>query len=288
MNLLDRRSVRTGIKSGFGYGDFLEKYGLEKEALESSIKGMYKNNPNDAEEIIKEIAKNEKKRLRKTEKVEITEYKGVPVEEIKKMTMEEFLRLDGKEEEIKVPSKLDLERTELEKTIKSLSDKLIVAETEHKRWHIRHKDHLNQILGLDKKLAKLEEDLKQVKAKYDEIVNLDDEVIEKANKALEEKQRLERALAENRETLRKLKMVMICAYEDGTIALFDEAAEISLDETGNEDIFMSLIEDSRCEELKAKEIKVLARLLAIIKNTSYDIEVVCDNNELERVLKEIR
>lgn len=54
---VDRKAIKNGIKSGFGFSDFEEKFGIQRDELEKTIRFLYNRNSDTAEEMIREIAK---------------------------------------------------------------------------------------------------------------------------------------------------------------------------------------------------------------------------------------
>ena len=281
---LDRRSIKTGVKMGMSFSDFRDKYDLDRDELENRIRILYKNNKDDADEIIKAISKNEKKHAKETP----TEYKGMPIEAFKEMSFDEFLEFE-KQKKLEETQKTDveIEVANLEDEISKLSDEIITKESEHKKWRERHREHLNQIGSLDDKLAKIESELKEIKQKYDSIIGLDNDAVERANRALDEKHELEAVIEERRQKLKSLKAVTICAYEDGTINPLDESVNIVLDDSGHDELYAELITKEECEDLRVKDIKTLARLIKIAEHSACDLEIVTDNAEIEKVFSSL-
>ncbi|MBR3246547.1 hypothetical protein IKF87_01545 [Candidatus Saccharibacteria bacterium] len=290
---VDRKAIKNGIKSSFGFSDFEEKFGIQRDELEKTIRFLYNRNSDTAEEMIREIAKNEKKRAKVTAKKPITEYKGVPIEDFKSMSLDEFMALENNETVIesdkviadtnaKAVTPRNKEILLIEEDITRLSSELIKAESETKRWDERSRAHDGQLRELDEKLGKLEADMRKVKEKFDSIVGIAREVREKVDQARENQSRLQAAIDEKRQKLAELKRISVCVYNDGVIAPLEEDTPIVIDDTGADTICTELFSTVECQELRMKDVRTLARLIAIVKNSSLDFEVICDNAELEK------
>lgn len=287
---VDRKAIKNGLKGGYGFSDFEEKFGIQRGELEKTIRFLYNRNSDTAEEMIREIAKNEKKRAKVASKKPATEYKGVPIEDFKSMSLDEFMALDSNADscntvasnDVKTVTPCSKEILLIEEDIANLSDELIKAESETKRWDERYRAHDGQLRELDEKLGKLEADMRKVKEKFDSVVGIAREVREKVDQARENQSRLQAAIDEKRQKLAELKRISICVYNDGTIAPLEDDTSVVINDAGTDDICTVLFSAAECQELRMRDVRTLARLIAIVKNSSLDFEVVCDNTELEK------
>lgn len=209
------------------------------------------------------------------------------------MSLDEFMALENNETVIesgkvvadtnaKAVTPRDKEILLIEEDITRLSSELIKAESETKRWDERSRAHDGQLRELDEKLGKLEAEMRKVKEKFDSVVGIAREVREKVDQARENQSRLQAAIEEKRQKLAELKRISICVYNDGTIAPLEDDTSVVIDDAGADDICTVLFSAAECQELRMRDVRTLARLIAIVKNSSLDFEAVCDNAELEK------
>ncbi len=89
-------------------------------------------------------------------------------------------------------------------------------------------------------------------------------------------------LAQTREAIASLTAVAVCAYENGEITFLNESDSThTLDETGSDELFHQMRTQERYDDLRGKDVRILARMLSIIKNSQIRIEPVFENEELD-------
>ncbi len=278
---IDRKGIKTGIKNGFGFSEFKEKYGMDKDDLTNSVLTLYKNNRDEAESLLREIGRNEKKREKERKRESVKEYKGIPIDEIKNMSMDEFMELENNTSSNTQMTEIP-EKIKLENEIHELEEEVAKYEAEYKRWMKKHRTSAEEMGKLEEELKKLKDKLISTKSKYGAIAERDSKIVEKANEVLAKQKESEALLKGKRQRLDELNRLAICVYADGTIVPMDESIEITLDDTGSDDLYLKLVTRSECQDLKAREIQVLARLLKIVENSSSEIEVVYEITEMEK------
>lgn len=282
--VLDRKGLKIGIKNGFGFTDFKEKYGLGEAELRDAVAILYKNNKKDACNLVKQIEGNEKKRVKPTTKP--AEYKGVPIEEFVNMPMDEFMKIEN---DIAVNVKADIPETViLEDEIHQLEDEVIKCESQRKQWLGQYHDSIKQMSKYEEELTTLREKMVRLKEKYNASLERNTKIVNKANEILEKKTGLEVVLEEKRQKLEKLKRIVLCAYADGTVSTMDTSCQVSLDDSGSDALYLELVARDECQDLRAREIKSLAKLLKIIENSELDFEIVYDNAEMEAVFSALK
>lgn len=283
MSILNRRAVKTGIKNGDGFTKFQEKYGLDEKGLKKQIHYFYNNNQDTAEELIKKIARNEKK-YQKISKKPVTEYKGVPIEEFMDMSMDEFMKIENgtaADEEPKISREVVLEDE-----IHQLEDEVIKCEKQYNKWLGQGYDSIKQMSELEEKLTKLKGELVKLREKYNCIAERRRKITEKANGFLEKKHELEAALEEKRQKLERFSRIAVGVCADGTVTLLaPEATDVKLDDTGWEVNFTNLSNPHRteCQELKMREISAVSKILAVVENDNgaHKFEIAFDSEEME-------
>ena len=87
---------------------------------------------------------------------------------------------------------------------------------------------------------------------------------------------LEKTLRE----IEMLKKLIVGVYNNGQIEPLD--GEETLNDSGWEEVYDKLIHTEEMLDLSARKIKALARLKAIIENTLSKVELVFDDEELEK------
>lgn len=288
MSILNRRAIKTGIKNGDGFTRFQEKFGIDEEGLKKQIRFLYNNNQDTADELIREIAKNEKKFQKMADKKPITEYRGVPIEKVMDMSIEELIGLENSSEvessdDIQEAPKVS-EEVMLEEEIHGLEDEKIKLESQRKQWLSQHRASLKQMDELDEDLTALREKLVRIKEKYNCIAERDNKIVAKANANLKKQQEVKVVLEEKRQKLEKLHRIVIGVCADGTVALLENSS-VELDDTGWETIFSDLSNPHRteCQDLRMREITAVAKILAIVKNDdhAHQFELAFDNDEME-------
>ena len=274
---IDRKGLKLGIKNGFGFREFQEKYGMDKEQMQNAVMILYKNSKDTAETLLRDIAKNDKKRLKERAKQPVTEYKGVPISEIKSMSLSEFMTLENDDEsKEEIPGKILLESE-----IRDFEEQAVKLETERKRWLAKHHDTAEEMGRLEEELESLREKIVTLKRKYNNLAERDTRIVAKANEALEKQHEVKAELEEKRRKLDEMLKIVICAYTDGTIAPMDESVTVNLDDTGADTLYQELVNREECQELKIREIRTLSKLLKIVENSTLEFEVVCDTAEME-------
>ena len=271
---LTRKSVQMGLKKGWNFGDFEVKFECSEEEIRERIQSLY--NHGEADGFIKEIERNAGKKggQKPKPKKRYTEEPAAIVVVVDPELTEKELPTEGRS--VYVPSLEELQSTESE-----LSAELMALETKHASLKGERKDIAKAIRGIEDSISKqLEQSSALVataNAKGEEMNNLSSTIAEK--RAVLEEVRLQ---------ISEQKHITLCVYLDGTISPYDEGRVFNLDDSGYESLFLSLAQDDECSNLKIAEVKTLARLITGIRNASdLTFEVICENQELERVYKAV-
>ena len=104
------------------------------------------------------------------------------------------------------------------------------------------------------------------------------------NEAWQQRKELMEELAKVRARLAELNTVTLFVCNDGSITQVDDTdsiPDISLDETGTNELYLELREKSYCEELRIKDIRLLARVVAITRNSNLEINLEFDRDEVK-------
>ena len=94
-------------------------------------------------------------------------------------------------------------------------------------------------------------------------------------------------LQELRTKIEKRMAVSLAVYDSGEIVIL-EGADFNMDDSGHAEVYSQLIVSEECQELRLKDIKVMAKLLSIASNSERKINLVCDRPEMEEAYLRLR
>lgn len=107
----------------------------------------------------------------------------------------------------------------------------------------------------------------------------------------ERRERIRKLLEESKARIRACDdlidrdVVTIRVSEDGNISVSKDSRGFRMDDTGYGELLRELTLKKECKDLKFAELRALARLLRIVKNSDSRVKVICDNPELGRAFK---
>lgn len=270
---LTRKQVRLGLKKGWGASKFCEKYGVTESELSERISQLYKYQKK-VSGVLSELKVNEKKFNH--HKQEVKNRKGVPVS-----TVTEETKSLGETPEVGD----DLEF--LIKEEKRLSTEIIGLETWHKEEAEKRRGRLKEMRAIKQEIERLEESLKQACKEFREAVEQADSLAENMNAISRQRYPKVMELQELRAKIEERMSVSLAVYDSGEIVIL-EGTDFNMDDSGHTEIYARLIESEECQELRLKDIKVMAKLLSIASNSERKISLVCDRPEMEEVYLRLR
>lgn len=275
LNTLTAKQLKVGIRAGKTRGDFCADCGCTEKELVDKINSLYSRNKRSATDILKSIDRNEKK-VRKVISVPIAPVQ-VKAEIVTPPLVQEKKQPSQKQSQPDV-----LKTLKAQKAIQS--QEVVKLEAEHKELVNQHRVQVNDLRALTEEIDGLRTAFRQKCQKYEEIANRSNQVVSKM-KSLSQLIRDKRdVLEETKRQILEHMRVTICAYRDGTIATMEES-DVVLDDAGSDELYQELLGMKECEELRLKDVKVLARLIAIVRNSTLKTEVICDDQSLETVYK---
>lgn len=78
------------------------------------------------------------------------------------------------------------------------------------------------------------------------------------------------------------QVIGICAYANGVIEPLEKTVAITLNETGSEELYSQLILRDDFQDLRLRDIRIIARLASIFRNSSdLKLEPCFENETLE-------
>ena len=170
------------------------------------------------------------------------------------------------------------------KTIEAeLSDDLMQLESEHKEKARQHRGCIGTSRELKKELEDMKVQLQGIRRKYENVTTQDNNLIARMNAISAEHYDKTIEIQRVRERIRDLSKIIVFVYADG--AVVTENMGVNLNDLGSDEIYRNLFEKDECGELRAREIKTLAKVLAISKHLPENSEIVFDNAEIEEVFR---
>ena len=270
---LTRKQVRLGLKKGWGASKFCEKYGVTESELSERISQLYKYQKK-VSGVLSELKVNEKKFNH--HKQEVKNRKGVSVSTVTEETK-------GLGETPEVSDDLEF----LIKEEKRLSTEIIGLETWHKEEAEKRRGRLKEMRAIKQEIEQLEESLKQACKEFEETVEQADSLAENMNAISRQRYPKVIELQELRAKIEERMSVSLAVYDSGEIVIL-EGTDFNMDDSGHAKVYSQLIVSEECQELRLKDIKVMARLLSIASNSERKISLVCDRPEMEEVYLRLR
>ena len=256
---IDRKSIRVAIKNKKDLGYFCEEYQCTEEDFRKTIDSIFNYK---AEDVWSEIKRNGKHHKgSKREKVEAKE----SVEEVKMVP------------EVKEKSNLEILR---EQEIEQ-SKEVMAIENEHKKFAQKHRDCIKQLRGIADDMEALKESFKNKAQKYAQIVERNNEFVHEMNELSSTRREKIVELEKIRKKISDLESAVIWVTDSGDIEIFEGSDEMELNDDGYNQLYLEIRDKEECEELKMKEIRLVARIKKIIDNSEAEIEVLFEKSELE-------
>ena len=175
---------------------------------------------------------------------------------------------------------------ELKKLEEAMATAVTNSENLHKLYATKHRKVREEFTRISEEVGEYRRALAACKAKFEELfkeeVEISQEIQTVYGRIVSERNYLEKI----RSRIRELQRIEVFAYNSGEITV--EKDGVVPDESGYEEIFDQLIHNDACSELRAREIKLLARVMAVVKNIDGDTYVVFEATEIEPVFNLIK
>ncbi len=189
-----------------------------------------------------------------------------------------------------IPEPLMLSETslnELRDQARVQSDSIIALEIQYKELFSQHRECIKQLRAIESGLKDLERQLQENITNYQQIIDNDNQLIAQMN-AISQNRRIKVAALEDlRQEIQRLEIVAVCAYANGAIEPL-EAVKIALDDTGSEQLYDLLISDEAYQDLRVRDIRLLARMVCIVKNSPFQISPIFENEYLDEYYQRLR
>lgn len=268
------KTLQERIREGWTVEDFTEYYHCSEEELKRHIHQIYSKSGKKADDTWKEIGSNEKIR-RKNPK---------PILNAGAHGGKQDATQDSEETTPEVEDDDSMAFRDQNDALKireqELSDKVVKLELEWQDEKRTRKEYLRQLRELQGRLEKLRQVISKQHEECKAIIENSNLCAERMNANLEIRKAYRSELTDIRATLkRRSKLLLGLTFEGEILSLED--FEWTLNDSGHEEIFRDIVENDACGELKLKEIRALARLIAISRNAPVPIEVIYDNDDAE-------
>ncbi len=290
---LSYQDLKAKVSQGWDWDDFEAKYGIERNALKRHIRKNLCQNSNWAGRIIRNIEKNSKrKRRQQSKQAEMTPATDEVLsrDATTDVAHESVVELEISESAEVAPvtgAKSIGERlAELRQLESAESDAVVELELKHKELTNQHRNYIKALRTLRDEIDAMKQVLLAKGEQYEQIVaKIDSLTAEMRSVSLERRDRVAQ-LDDVQQQIVALETVVVCAYEDGTIAPFEEI-EIALDDSGYTELLPQLVIADACQDLRGRDIHMVARLLRIYQNAEVKIEVISEIEGLEQAFTEL-
>ena len=292
IKMLDHYGFQNALNNGVTMEKLCEKYSCTPADVESRIETLYGNNEDLAKKYLKQLAKNDKKAKKRKPKAEDM---GEPVEEpkpdeaIKGEVLSEPNEPEQKPEAASdvlaaISKKRKESMQEQKHSIKVQSNLVIKEEAEETETR-------SAIRAIDERLEARGSRLNKLSDQYDEEYGRFLAEVAERNATIQKLDEIKlklsddrAALVEMRQKSGELEAIMVFAYADGRIVIVDEDEELLIsDVKGADSVYHDLLEKPECENLRVKDIRVLAKLVALKEISPFLVDLACDDEELGKI-----
>lgn len=276
LSQLKPREIRVKCKAGYGILYFCEKYDCTEQEFEAKIKQFYSKAEVDGRKILSSLRENDANNAKKSAK------EGVAATGTSaKDTSENSPANDEPPEETTTVETATLEQ--LKEMEAMLSNVLMSLESTHKKLAEKHLNCTAKTREQKKKVEEIEVMLQSLKKDYLETTAQDNALIKEMNGISAAHYDKTTKIQRVRDRIKELSRILLFVYADGTIAI--ENSDMILDESGSDKLYLELAEKDECEELRVKDIRILARVMIVCSHLPENTELVFDNAEIEGVFK---
>ena len=167
------------------------------------------------------------------------------------------------------------------------SKQVMALESEHKDLAAEHRALRSRLRELSGSIDQLMAEFQRYHQEFESILSRNAVVEARMNEISAEWSVEREALRATRERIEELSTLTLCVYASGEIAPMD-GCEFTLNDSDWESTREVLLLRDECQELRVKDVGVLARLLMIVKHADCKVEVVCDDDKLEKAFRLLR
>lgn len=292
LSSLTARGIREAIDNGKTIPDLCEEYDCTSEELDLVIKRLYPQEFS-REKISRGFKKNGKKRKdgktsatpastpvpKKTEAMTSEAEPAAANESTPDTSTEQETAQAEVAETTETTQEADKSLEELQTLEKQLTDSIIDTENRHKAAWQKHHAHGEAIKAIYGKIEEIQKQLAGLTAEYQQELAGARQCEEEMSAATAERNVELAKREEVRASIAKAKKLTIMVYATGE---FEELNHNEVDFSGHNEIYLEIRDDSRLEEARIKDVKILAMVLAAERNhKDREIEFSFENPDVE-------
>ena len=177
------------------------------------------------------------------------------------------------------PSRMDI----LKNQEASLSSEVIKLETEHKDLASKHREYLKKARDIEIKVDELNAKIDEYTAKFEEIIEANNELVRKMNSVSMDRAEKLASLDAVRTEIESLTVISIGVLKNCEFEVIEGNFQIDLSRKEEEINVLThkLMDQEICEDLTARQIRTLSRVIILKNSSSRKLEFVFDSSELE-------
>ena len=301
---LTAKDLRVKLKNNWTREDFLKHYECTQEELKLRLLQLYQKDRRKVNDVFKEMRRNEKV-AKKSEEVAAAVESMPATDEMHRVwlprrvesilddiidtsessTIDDVEAVEMTDENVGkeiCPPTFEEKLSTLKSREEELSQGTIALEKEWYDQKSRRTECLKSLRKLEVKMEAMRDELAALYDNYKCVVEESNECAEKMNATIWILREMRTDLNDVRDEIRAMSKITIGVTLEGEIVTFDENGP-RFDDAGHEEIYRQILEEEICSELRLKEIRAVARLLAIAQHATTTVEVICDNPDVEAV-----
>lgn len=287
LSTLKARGLRDAIKNGKTVEDLCSKYQCTPNELFDQIGRIYVHDDKKVRGMINDLETNGKKSRKSALTIEKIE-EIIEGEEGESVFVDEVIIVDEvatkTADEAVADAMNNLEELRLVETRQS--QEVMNLEAEHKALTSKRRDYLRQLREISVVIKQIRADFRQKCDEFDEIASECNKLGDQMNGISAKRREKLVTLEETRQKIEELSILTILVYDDGEINISDDKVALP-DDAESKSLYDELLDKPECEELKIREIKTLAKMLVIARNSSLEVEIICDNEALEEAYRKL-
>ena len=175
---------------------------------------------------------------------------------------------------------------ELKKLEEAMATAVTNSENLHKLYATKHRKVREEFTRISEEVGEYRRALAACRDKFEKLFKEEAEISQETQtihrRIVSERSYLEKIRAK----IKELDRIEVYAYNNGEITI--EKNGFIPDESGCEEIFNELVHNDSCCELYIRDIKLLARVMAITKNTDKDLVITFEKTGIEDVYNIIK
>ena len=175
---------------------------------------------------------------------------------------------------------------ELKKLEEAMSTAVTNSENLHKLYAAKHRKVREEFTRISEEVGEYRRALAACRVKFEELFKEEAEISQEIQtihgRIVSERNYLDKIRAK----IKELDRIEVYAYNNGEITI--EKNGFIPDESGCEEIFNELVHNDSCGDLRARDIKLLARVMAITKNTDKDLVITFEGTDIEDVYNSVK